>query len=348
MVSRVGMILSLSILSFAGVKAQATTQIFSDDFITPVVSSQLWHIPTWVSSADGTYLGRTQFRCSQNATLPLSTNSQAIINVESYNPTGFSFYGTDLITNRSFLPGNGLIFTIYAKIKTPVSGGIVGGIYLYDLTGTSQTIHDEIDFELLTNDLNKIHTNFYNAEPLGTGHPDSVTVANPVTDFHKYVIKWLPEGTTWLVDEKLIRTSNNSPSGPMHFNLNMWVPEIEWKAAYNNVIQPTTQTGLNQIFSLLVESVRVDSIIDIATSAADVKKSGISFYPNPADDKLTIENNDSSEPVNFEILNSNGINIYNSKHYNRSIIDIADYPPGIYLIRFEEKGTFCYRKFIKK
>ena len=74
---------------------------FYDGFDGSEVNINNWHIPTWVSPTDGTYIGRTQFRVSQNSTLPSVGESNVAITVQSYNPTGFSFYGTDLISNQS-------------------------------------------------------------------------------------------------------------------------------------------------------------------------------------------------------------------------------------------------------
>lgn len=322
--------------------AQQTSRIFSDYFDGTMVSNQKWHIPTWVSPTDGTYLGRTQFRCTQSANMPAATSGQAIINVESYNPTGSSFYGTDLITNRSFKPGKGLIFTIRAKINSPVPGGIVGGIFLYDLTCSCGALHDEIDFELLTNDINKVHTNIYSNEPLGTGHPDSVSVVNPFTDYHSYEIKWLPTGVSWSVDGNLIRTSNISPAGPMHFHLNMWVPDNGWKAAFNGSLIPSDQPGLNQMFSMIVDRIEVDSLTDVPTSIAYEKKAEISFYPNPARDQ-----------INFSIPGKINVNIYNgfgnlvrSKKEITGTLDVSGLPQGLYLIKYEIDGVCHTKKLI--
>ncbi len=154
----------------------------------------LWHIPTWVSSKDGTFLGRTQFRCTPAESAFCISNGEALINLDTYNPTGTTrsyFYGTDLITNRTFSIGKGLIFTIRARLKSPVPRGIVGGIFLYELVGPG-TNHDEIDFELVSNRPSEVQTNIYDNEPLGAGHPAFHPITGSVTDYHTYVIKWLP------------------------------------------------------------------------------------------------------------------------------------------------------------
>ena len=101
-----------------------------------------------------------RFRCTQNSSPPAANDSNAIITVETYNPTGFSFYGTDLISNQSFPLGKGIHITVRAKMDTSTRG-IVGGIFLYALKAGSTTLHDEIDFELLTNRTDGVQTNIY-------------------------------------------------------------------------------------------------------------------------------------------------------------------------------------------
>jgi hypothetical protein len=322
-------------------RGQATSQIFIDNFDGTIVNSARWHIPTWVSPTDGTYLGRTQFRCTP-ALLPAAILGEAVINVETLNPTGFSFYGTDLITNRSFVRGNGLIFTIRAKMKAPVTGGIVGGIFLYDLTCSCGAIHDEIDFELVTNDVNKIHTNIYSDEPLGTGHPESVTAVPPVTDYHIYVMKWFPTEITWSVDGNIIRTYGISPGGPMHFHLNMWVPGVEWPAAYNAALQPVTLPASNQVFSMIVDYVRVDSLTAGANSIVEEFKSGQYFYPNPAHDMIHFSD---IGPTYVSIYNTFGDIVINRKDVAGNF-SVEGLSPGLYLIKYEADGIIHTEKLI--
>lgn len=168
--------------------------LFIDNFSGNIVDPNRWHIPTWTSDDDGTFVGRTQFRCTQNSSLPAVVKGNAIITVETFNPTGFSFYGTDLISNPSFSIENGIHIKVKAKMNTTTSG-IVGGIFLYGLNSNNTTLHDEIDFEILTNHPDKVQTNLYHNEVLGAGHPQFTSYEmGTITDYHIYEIKWLPSG----------------------------------------------------------------------------------------------------------------------------------------------------------
>jgi Glycosyl hydrolases family 16 len=234
--------------------------LLHDDFNGNIVNSDRWHIPIWKSPTDGTFVGRTQFRCSQNSPLPSANNSNAIITVETYNPTGFSFYGTDLISNQVFLLVEGIHIKVRAKMNTSTPG-IVGGIFLYALKPGSTTIHDEIDFELLTNLPNKVQTNIYGNEPLGRGHPQFVSyTSGSITDYHTYEIKWQPTKVTWFIDGHLVRTdTSHVPAGPMNFHLNIWVPDLDWAIAYSHDLQPTASPSSNQVFWMGVDSVHIQS-----------------------------------------------------------------------------------------
>jgi len=235
--------------------------LLHDDFNGNSVSSSKWHIPTWVSPTDGTVVGLTQFRFTQSSALPAADNGNAIIVVESYNPTAFSFYGTDLRSNQSFALGTGIHITVRAKMNT-TTPGIVGGIFLYALKPGSTTYHDEIDFELLTNLPNGAQTNIYSNEKLGTGNVQFVPyTSGSITDYHTYEIKWQPNQVSWFIDGNLVRTDTSYvPTGSMNFHLNIWVPDPGWPAAYDPNLKPATSASSNQIFSMSVDSVNIQSI----------------------------------------------------------------------------------------
>jgi beta-glucanase (GH16 family) len=193
--------------------------------------------------------------------LPAARNGNAIIAVETYNPTALSFYGTDLRSNQSFALGTGIHITVRAKMNT-TTPGIVGGIFLYALKPGSTTDHDEIDFELLTNLPNGVQTNIYSNEKLGTGNVQFLPFASgTITDYHTYEIKWEPNQVSWLVDGHLVRTdTRHVPTGPMNFHLNIWVPDPGWPAAYDPHLKPAPSANSNQIFSMSVDSVHIQSL----------------------------------------------------------------------------------------
>lgn len=238
--------------------------LFFDDFTGSTVSEARWHLPTWVSPEDGTYVGRTQFRCSQNAALPTISSGAANITLQTYNPTGNSFYGYDLISNPSFMPGDGLIVTIVATLGPSVPGGTVSGIFLYGLQPGSGTLHDEIDFEIISNDKTKFNTNIYGNEPLGAGHPVACAYkTGSAATVHTYQIEWTSNRVAWSVDGAVVRTVTTEspiPAGPMHVHLNMWAPDFTWPDAYNAALNYTTVSSQNKKYQTCVESVSVEQV----------------------------------------------------------------------------------------
>lgn len=149
-----------------------------------------------------------------------------------------------------------------AKLDVPVAGGTVAGIFLYappDNAGNS--LHDEIDFEIMGNDPNHIYTNIYGDEPLGYGHPEAHSyVSGSATDYHIYEIRWMSNQVSWLVDGEVVRVVNTQlpiPQGPMYLHLNMWAPANDFAVAYNQNLRWVNSQGLNQTFSMSVDYINV-------------------------------------------------------------------------------------------
>ena len=319
----------------------ATTEIFFDHFNGSSMNSSYWRIPTWTGPTDGTYVGRTQFRCVP-AALPSVVNSNAVINLETFNPTGFSLYGTDLISQRSYSPGAGLIFNIRAKLESPTIGGIVAGIFSFDLVAPSNTIHNEIDFELLTNQLNYVHTNVYDSMPLGTGYPDSTQITDPITDYHVYTVIWQSSQISWYVDGNLIRTSTSVlPDRSMHFHINMWAPAQEWPSAYNVALQPVSMLSANQIYSLLVDSVRVDSLGVTTVGIPEIWKPELTFYPNPAHSIIYFN---TTEPILVTVFDMKGSLLLNKEIHGQ--LNVSNLSPGVYVIRYLQGTKMKQKKLI--
>ena len=238
-------------------------KVFLFDGFNSYVNSILWRIPKWISPTDGTYFGRTQVRCSQHSGLPLVKNKNARILLDTYNPTGFSFYGTNLITKKPIVLGEGVLVTVVAKASTPFSRGIVAGIFLYNYGAT----HNEVDYEILGNNPDEILTNYFKDEPLGVGNPISYPFASGlITDYHTYQILWTPYRLSWFVDSVLIRTITDQsqiPTESMYLYLNIWAPAQDWQDAYDAGLQPVNKAIYNKEYALLVDSVQVDTLEDL-------------------------------------------------------------------------------------
>ncbi len=237
--------------------------LLSDDFGGMSIDKTIWNLPKSEAAADGTYVGRTQFRGGDKAALPPVSAGSVCLELQTFNPRHASFYGTELISNREFTVGKGLDITVRARLKNADYHGVVGGLFLYSLNPGSNTIHDEIDFELLTNLPDKVQTNIYANEPLGPGHVELIPYKSGSVDtFHTYEIKWLPNRVSWLVDGDVIRTTtSNIPTRPMNFYLNIWAPDRYWAQGFSASIQPSDSQASNVVLnSLCVASVTIKAM----------------------------------------------------------------------------------------
>ena len=225
--------------------AQAETQ-FVDEFDS--LNKSVWAYPT----GDASFNGRTQMRPS----FPNVSNGLLHLQLDTYNPTGGSFYGSEIFTQGKAPSGTGLLAEFKARLVTPVKG-LVGGAFLYDIFSTG--FHSEIDFELLSNNLDKVQTNIYANEPLGAGHPEFNSAPQlDVTQFNIYRIEWLPNKVRWFVNNSLVReTSNTIPQEQLRLFLNFYAPSCNWATACDANLQPASRIEDNKTYLFDIDSVRV-------------------------------------------------------------------------------------------
>jgi len=258
-----GLFLAAGLLSIAPAASVLGATPLDEKFAGAPVDPRNWEIPTFKASGDGTFIGRTQFRVTQNSGLPKTDGQGAMIPIETFNAKEPSFLGTEMISRAAFAVGKGLDVKIRARMNSAAHPGIVGGIFLYALKPGSDTIHDEIDFELLTNRPGEVQTNIYAHEELGVGHVIFVPYpTGSMADYHDYEIKWTPKSVSWSIDGRLVRTTTeNVPTEPMKFYFNIWAPDAHWPGGFNAAIQPVTSAGANTVLDYLsVESISVRPI----------------------------------------------------------------------------------------
>jgi len=264
----------------------SSTTVLIDNFSGDEVNAARWHIPTWQGPTDGTYFGRTQIAVSQNESPPDIVNGAVRLTLNTFNPTGFSFYGTELRSNQLFRirTGKGMEFEVRARLNAAIPGGVVGGLFLYYVKPNG--LHDEVDFELLSNEVvshaNKVSTNVYAEEPLGAGSPVfSPLPKGKLTQFHTYKVRVYPGNrVSFYVDGKVVRTDRTTvPAGPFEVRLNLWAPDAGWSTAYDAGIQPTADASANRRFSMDVDRVRVSMLSAKVTRPASPPAIQITSVP---------------------------------------------------------------------
>jgi len=206
--------------------------------------------------------------------------------LNTFNPTGFSLYGTHGKTLQSFEPGFNTPVVFTARLQlTSLQPGLVYGVYFYSIPFpcSNQTQHDEIDIELVTNLLQPgnppaVQLNSFANEPLGAGNGVVVNLPsgfNPLAP-HDWSINWSLSHLDYLVDGVLLySTTTHVPQGPMQADVIAWGPAQDWPTAYGASLQPVNNAALNQSFVALLTSVSVSTSRVVQPSGAGIFRAGL-------------------------------------------------------------------------
>lgn len=263
----------------------ATGTLFRDDFNAPL-DSGTWSFPT----GNPSFLGNTQIRAS----LPVAEGGNAVMQLDTFNPTGNpsapTYFGTAAFTQQSFgfalnnSPG-GIAFETRARLDAldpngnPVSSsGLIAGVFPF-VALTATNTHDEIDFEWIPKrsadpaDPNLIQTNAYQNDPYDNGIYQTEPIPNGgvLTDFHVYRIEWMPGQVRWLVDGSVIRTETTKvPTNDMQLWMNIWAGQQSWDTSDYANLPPVGDASQNQTRQFLVDYVSVESLsAQLGGAAAD-------------------------------------------------------------------------------
>lgn len=241
--------------------------LFQDNFGTP--GTHLDYANWTTVTGPASFLGRTQladWTPGGNGQFVVGANG-AQLALNTFNPTGFSLYGTQGMTLQSFQPTVNTAIDFDTTMQlTSLQPGLVFGMYLYGCApATCATQHDEIDIELVTNTLQSggplmVELNRYANEPLGAGHGGLVNLPigfDPLAA-HQWTILWSLNRIDYLVDGTLLLSSTDHvPQGAMQANEIAWGPASDWAAAYNASLQPVNSAQQNQAFVALLSNVTV-------------------------------------------------------------------------------------------
>ncbi|MBS4059561.1 MAG: T9SS type A sorting domain-containing protein [Bacteroidetes bacterium] len=89
----------------------------------------------------------------------------------------------------------------------------------------------------------------------------------------------------------------------------------------------------------------------VGTKELEANDRSLKVYPNPANDKITIEISDTQSPVEMMIYDTKGL-CHKSQQFDQSgngtfQVDISSLPLGIYLLQIQTKSTTYTQKIIK-
>ena len=241
--------------------AAAGQVLLRDDFDGSSLDTTQWFVPT----GPGTFFGRTQIR---PPSVPLTVAGGVIrLQLDTWNPSalvpGDSFFGSEIDTIDSWAVESGLSFSARVRLVPPIPGGLVGAVFSFVFLPAIPG-HDEIDFELLSNDLvageERVLTNVFQDDDFSqAGDPVFADVGGlDLTVFHVYEVRWLPDRVEWYVDGALVRTETETvPDDPQNVRLNFWAPDAFFAAAYDASLQPVAAEEDNEIFFYEADWARV-------------------------------------------------------------------------------------------
>ena len=97
-------------------------------------------------------------------------------------------------------------------------------------------------------------------------------------------------------------------------------------------------------------SSNISNIIHIINTGISYnqRNKSIKVYPNPVSNELTLEIEDNTKLIYFEILNSIGQVIFKGDLLNKTTVETSTFAPGVYLIKLENGQLLEFKKIIKE
>lgn len=131
----------------------------------------------------------------------------------------------------------------------------------------------------------------------------------------------------------------------------------QWYNQSGAIIGATAQdytVTTNGIYYVMVEinncSSDTSNKITITNSGIESmeKNYSLKIYPNPVSDELVIQFAGNTNIMNFQIINSLGQVAYFGNLLEKTVVQMKEFPTGVYLIKFENETNVEYKKIIKE
>lgn len=261
------------VLAAALVAAPAEAKrLLRDDFDGSSLDTTKWFVPT----GPGSFFGRTQIRPPSEA---LTVTGGVIrLQLDTFNPTaqvpGDSFWGSEIDSLETWQRGKGLAFAARSRLVCPLAGGLVGSVFSFVFLPAIPG-HDEIDFELLSNDVvaseERVLTNVFDDDDFS--QPGDKAFADvtglDLCDFHTWEARWLPDRVEWWVDGALVRSETDTvPDDAQNVRLNSWAPDQFFSEAYDASLVPAAAAEDNEIYYYEVDWAEVRRLGSPLSSAS--------------------------------------------------------------------------------
>jgi hypothetical protein len=128
--------------------------------------------------------------------------------------------------------------------------------------------------------------------------------------------------------------------------------------ANSGVITVLNVTALGNNFKLIVrvQDNGIGNLSSQATISLDLvvgiefigSSKTIKVYPNPVADELIIEADGNSELLSFQILDSTGHVIFEGSLSDKTVVQAANFSPGVYLLKILDRKVIIVKKILKE
>ncbi len=133
--------------------------------------------------------------------------------------------------------------TYEARIRSAAGSGLNTAMFTY--SGPPMTkVHDEIDFEFLGKDPQRVQLNYYVAAQ--GGNEQRVGIGTDLSaGFNTYAFEWLPGSMRWFINGKLVRSRSGAslPSVPGQYFFSLWAgaPSLDgWLGRFDPAAGPVS------------------------------------------------------------------------------------------------------------
>ncbi len=236
------------------------TVIFRDDF-------DFFDTTKWNCQDRDWPIGQTWFKG-----YPVVANGRATFEHHTYNQFDAaheSCLSQEIFTNTEFSRNSYLEIETRVRVRAPIGNGLIASFFLYmdqpynppqpDLA------NDEIDFEFLTNQINRPYPDgghrvfvatWNDFGITGSDYYDSIHhwASNPfvpnlnLTEFNVFKIRWLDNCVEWLWDPTpqgpnnddilIYKTFNALPDESMSVRFNFWAADAAWPLPWDENLRP--------------------------------------------------------------------------------------------------------------
>jgi len=137
---------------------------------------------------------------------------------------------------------------------------------------------------------------------------------------------------------------SGAPTGNQWYDQNGLIP-----GATDQDYIVTSDGGYYVIVTIAGCSSDPSNVINVYITGLETadKDKMIVVYPNPVSKDLVIESEGNNEKMNFEIINTSGKVVYKDGFLEKTNIQISNFPPGIYVIKFDNGKVITFKKIIK-